>query len=375
MTVLKRYRRKITRSDAFIAALAAVLRAFILAYAKTLRVRVDSHPEHAALEPSRVLYGFWHGRQFLLVPAFRGSGIAIMTDLSWAGEIQTRVLESLGYVVVRGSSRRSPARALAAMKSAIEQGHPAAFALDGPGGPDRRSKPGILFLARKLGYPVVPAATSASRAWRIPGTWCRYLLPLPFAACVVKLGRPLAVGDGDFGPGDLDREVDRVTMDADLAVGVAPPLGRTRDLKRRGSAMSDEVKRTDVEWRRILTPEQFRVAREKGTEPPFTGKYDDFKGEGVYNCVCCGNPVFRSTEKYDSGSGWPSFWSPVSKDSITTRLDEFGGMSRTEIKCARCGAHLGHVFEDGPQPTGLRYCTNSASLDFEGDGDKKGGEE
>ncbi len=136
--------------------------------------------------------------------------------------------------------------------------------------------------------------------------------------------------------------------------------------------MSDKIDRSNEEWRKALTPEQYRVTREKGTEPPFTGEYNEFKGEGVYRCVCCGNPLFRSTEKYDSGSGWPSFWAPVSEDSIVTEPDDWGGMHRTEIKCGRCGAHLGHVFEDGPQPTGLRYCTNSVSLDFE---DKKGKDE
>lgn len=410
MRPLRRLRRRVTRSDAFVGALAGVTRAFILLYSKTLRVTLDSHPEHDALDPSKVLYGFWHGRQFLLVPAFRGSGIAIMTNLSWAGEIQSRVLTGLGYVVVRGSSKRRPARALAAMKAAIERGHPAAFALDGPSGPARRSKPGILFLAAKIGYPVVPVGTSASGVWHIPGTWCRYLLPIPFTRCVVRLGRPIIVTGKSVGTDDLDAAVELVTAEADRAAGrrgVAagrrgrdrsydardadgepdarstdgPPRGTSTDTRAvrldggKDRAMSDEVKRTDDEWRKILTPEQYRVTRETGTEPPFTGEYDDFKGEGLYKCVCCGSPLFRSTEKYDSGSGWPSFWAPVSEDSITTENDDFGGMRRTEIKCGRCGAHLGHVFEDGPEPSGLRYCTNSLSLDFEEkDGRKDEGE-
>ena len=129
--------------------------------------------------------------------------------------------------------------------------------------------------------------------------------------------------------------------------------------------MDNDVKKSSEEWRRELTPEQYRVTREKGTEPPFTGRYDDFKGEGTYYCVACGNPLFRSSEKYDSGSGWPSFWAPVSEDSLATAPDDWGGMRRTEVMCGRCGAHLGHVFEDGPEPTGLRYCTNSVALDFE----------
>jgi len=128
--------------------------------------------------------------------------------------------------------------------------------------------------------------------------------------------------------------------------------------------MPDSVKKSDEEWRRELTPEQYRITREKGTEPPFSGEYIDLKDDGVYHCVCCGAPLFRSSEKYDSSSGWPSFWEPVSDDAIATALDRSLGLTRTEIMCARCGAHLGHVFEDGPRPTGLRYCTNSGSLDF-----------
>lgn len=129
--------------------------------------------------------------------------------------------------------------------------------------------------------------------------------------------------------------------------------------------MSDKVERvelTDEEWRRRLTPQQFEVARKGGTEPAFTGIYWDSTEEGIYRCVCCNQPLFKSETKYDSGTGWPSFWDVIDKDAIRLREDRSFGMIRTEALCARCDAHLGHVFPDGPEPTGTRYCMNSASL-------------
>lgn len=128
--------------------------------------------------------------------------------------------------------------------------------------------------------------------------------------------------------------------------------------------MAEKIRKTDAEWRAQLNDEQYHITRQHGTERPFTGKYNNSKTPGTYACVCCGQELFSSDTKYESGSGWPSFYQPIAPESVATRADGEYGMTRTEVLCSRCDAHLGHVFPDGPRPTGLRYCMNSASLEL-----------
>lgn len=138
-------------------------------------------------------------------------------------------------------------------------------------------------------------------------------------------------------------------------------------ISKESGMQSERIKKTDQEWREELTPEQYQVCRQKGTERAFTGKYHDCKESGTYRCVCCGRELFSSDSKFDSGTGWPSFYEPVEKDAVKMEEDTSHGMVRTEVMCSTCDAHLGHVFDDGPEPTGLRYCINSVSLQLDKD--------
>lgn len=163
----------------------------IRGYLPLLRIRSYFHPEFKAADRDRAFYAFWHGRLLLLVPSFGPWRVTIMTDLSWAGELLARILQRFGYRIVRGSSKRGGFQGIVQMKKVVEQGVGGALAVDGPRGPYRKTKPGILFLAAKMGYPIVPLTFSADRCWILDSTWDKFLIPKPFSRCAVAIGRPI----------------------------------------------------------------------------------------------------------------------------------------------------------------------------------------
>jgi lysophospholipid acyltransferase (LPLAT)-like uncharacterized protein len=202
---LKQFRRRITYSEKFMIWVSGMVWLLYKLYLRTLKIRFYEHPDIKKLHPDKRLYGFWHGRQFLLIPVFGYTRSVIMVDISWAGEILSYILKRFGFSVARGSSKRKSVQALLTMKKKMEEGCPGAIALDGPTGPFQKAKPGLLFLAAKMNLPVVPLTVSCSRGWVLKSTWDRYIVPRPFTRCMITMGKPLYVQKRD-----VERGTDRL---------------------------------------------------------------------------------------------------------------------------------------------------------------------
>jgi lysophospholipid acyltransferase (LPLAT)-like uncharacterized protein len=214
---VKQWRRRVTYSDSFMNFIASLASFFIKCYIRLLRIQIVLHDEFSALDRNKTLVAFWHGRLLLPIWAFGYMHMVIMTDKSWAGEVLARILRKFGHLVVRGSSKRGGFRGVLDMKSVMQRGHGGALAVDGPRGPIYRTKPGILYLSHKLGYPVVPLTFGVDRAWILENTWDRFVLPKPFAKCLVEMGAPIweTTVKGGMQTEQLDEILNRFTESAD----------------------------------------------------------------------------------------------------------------------------------------------------------------